>query len=64
VKKEKEKKYKKKWRIREQYRVYDKENKREKSRGVLHTPSMIYKIVGQASRLSKIDSRFRGNDRE
>ena len=35
------------------YRVYSKENKREKSRGVLHTPSIIYKIVGQASRLSR-----------
>ena len=30
--------------------------------GVLHTPSMICKIVGQAFRPSKIDSRFRGND--
>ena len=45
-------------------RVYSKENKREKTRGALHTPSMIYKIVGQASRLSRIDSRFRGNDKE
>ena len=31
--------------------------------GVLRTPSMICKIVGQAFRPSKIDSRFRGNDR-
>jgi len=36
--------------------------KSKKSRGELHTPSMICKIVGQAFRPSKIDSRFRGND--
>ncbi|GAH91445.1 unnamed protein product, partial [marine sediment metagenome] len=30
----------------------------------LYAPNNLYKTVGQASRLSRIDSRFRGNDKE